>query len=142
MLEAVIAEGLELVSCAGSLLTRVSQVVQLLEMCRDEIQWESNEIRRLEVHCDNAKEQKSLKIRDSFQYRPLPRKERDIVPGIGVVGEKERRDSGSPIFFKKEEDDDEEMLEADEEEESVVKKEEQEDTDMDMEDDAEEDKKA
>ena len=64
-----------------------------MALCRDEIEWERNEINRLEVHCDVAREQKQMKYRETFQYRPLPRKERTICPGIGVIWVEDRRDS-------------------------------------------------
>ncbi|KAF2165179.1 hypothetical protein M409DRAFT_56057 [Zasmidium cellare ATCC 36951] len=111
------------------------RVVQLLDMCRDEIEWERHEIHRLETHCDIAERQKLLKIRDTFQYRPCPRRERTVVPGIGVITADQMRDSvrGESMddsfedSFEDGEIEDEEMLEAekgdegDAEDEKVVK---------------------
>lgn len=94
-------------------------------MCRDEIEWETNEIGRLDVHCDNAAEQKQMRHRESFRYRPLPRKERDVVPGIGVVSEDERRDStrdDDDVVIKDEETEDDEMLDVDRDNGDWVKK--------------------
>lgn len=90
------------------------RVVQLLDMCRDEIAWERHEIRRLEMHCDNAAVQKRFNIRETFHYRPVPRKERSVVPGVGVLDLGDRRDSArenSCGSLCTEESSDEEMLE-------------------------------
>ncbi|KAK4505336.1 hypothetical protein PRZ48_003299 [Zasmidium cellare] len=100
------------------------RVIQLLDMCRDEIQWERHELHRLETHCDIAEKLKAAKIRESFQYRPCPRKERDVIPGVGVITEDDRRRDSvqqSSLEDSFEIDSDAEMLEAEkwEEEEWV-----------------------
>lgn len=89
------------------------RVVQLLDMCRDEIEWEKHEIRRLEMHCDNAAVQKRFGMRETFHYRPVPRKKRYVVPGVGVLDPGDKRDSGrkrSCGSLCTEETSDEEML--------------------------------
>lgn len=74
-----------------------AQVVQYLELARDEIAWSTGEINRLVLHCQNAKEMKALKLRRSFTFHPTPRKETlfSRVP---------------EAVFRSVEDEDEEML--------------------------------
>lgn len=47
----------------------------LLEMCRDDIAWLENEGRRLEAHCEIARQVLKSGERKSFAYVPTPRKE-------------------------------------------------------------------
>jgi hypothetical protein len=50
------------------------RATQMLELLRDEIAWVTNETRRLELHMKIASELKSSKVRQSFVYRPTPRR--------------------------------------------------------------------
>lgn len=47
----------------------------LLQMCRDEIAWLESECRRLEAHCEIARQVLKSGERKSFAYVPTPRKE-------------------------------------------------------------------
>jgi hypothetical protein len=48
--------------------------VRCLQLIQAELEWENNEIGRLQVHMTNAAEMTAAKIRNSFSYHPLPRR--------------------------------------------------------------------
>ncbi|KAI5367806.1 hypothetical protein Slin15195_G029390 [Septoria linicola] len=60
------------------------RTMRYLEEARDEIEWVRNEIRRFEVHLDNAHKLITQKLRQRFVYRATPRKrvEYSLVPYV------------------------------------------------------------
>ncbi|CAK4031154.1 Hypothetical predicted protein [Lecanosticta acicola] len=81
------------------------ETVWLLEECRDEIAWLENETRRLETHCEIARQLVMTGERKAFVFRPNPRK--DFVKKKKSDGEEDAK-----LNIKKGTEEDEEMLDA------------------------------
>ncbi|EME47900.1 hypothetical protein DOTSEDRAFT_69736 [Dothistroma septosporum NZE10] len=88
----------------------------LLAIARDEVQWLTNEVRRLETHCKIAQDLKGCKNRESFSYYPSPRNERPeelrSLKGVGIVARVDGEGVDIDELLEDGEIEDEAMLEA------------------------------
>ena len=89
-----------------------AEVMKYLEDGKYEVQWTTNEVRRLEVHCEVAQKLISQGLRRSFVYRATPREgkvKHALVPIVGADEEVLR--CGSMVESDEEMLDDEEYAE-------------------------------
>ncbi|KAF7194453.1 hypothetical protein HII31_04258, partial [Pseudocercospora fuligena] len=62
-------------------------VIAFLEASKDEIEWIKNEMRRLDLHIDNARDAIREGRRKSFTYRPTPRKVGEVVSAPSEIAD-------------------------------------------------------
>ncbi|KXS95406.1 hypothetical protein AC578_6770 [Pseudocercospora eumusae] len=85
----------------GKDLREEDDVVACLEAARDEIEWMRNEMRRLDVHVDNARDAIREGWRRSFVYRPTPRKGGGGVSAAREIDDDDEEVKGKLVEFLK-----------------------------------------